>query len=271
MSAACEEIASAETGGSLADDGDEPGGGPKRAAKRVNRYHGVRPHNNPLSDNRYPNTPFSPSDVAWETHFPIMASSAAHAAKKVTLLDVGCGYGGLSRALGLLFPEELVLGVEIRLPVVEHVMDTLRRLREANPGKYLNVSCERSNAMRYLPAYFEKGQITKMFFLFPDPHFKKSKHKWRIISPTLLAEYAYVVAEGGLVYTITDVLDLHQWMVKHLSAHPLFQRLEESEFADDPVVPLVYNSSEESNLVRRKQNDKHLAIFRRIPDPFQGH
>lgn len=38
-------------------------------------------------------------------------------------------------------------------------------------------------------------QLCKMFFLFPDPHFKKTKHKWRIISSTLLAEYAYVLRE----------------------------------------------------------------------------
>lgn len=35
-----------------------------------------------------------------------------------------------------------------------------------------------------------------MFFLFPDPHFKRTKHKWRIISATLLAEYAYVLSIG---------------------------------------------------------------------------
>lgn len=34
-----------------------------------------------------------------------------------------------------------------------------------------------------------------MFFLYPDPHFKKSKHKWRIINDTTLSEYAYVLAE----------------------------------------------------------------------------
>ena len=33
-----------------------------------------------------------------------------------------------------------------------------------------------------------------MFFLYPDPHFKKAKHKWRIINKNLLAEYAYVLA-----------------------------------------------------------------------------
>jgi tRNA (guanine-N7-)-methyltransferase len=64
-----------------------------------------------------------------------------------------------------------------------------------------------------------------MFFLFPDPHFKKKKHKARIISPTLLAEYAYFLRSGGIAYTVTDVRDLHEWMVKHFDDHPLFERI----------------------------------------------
>lgn len=60
------------------------------------------------------------------------------------------------------------------------------------------MACLRTNAMKYLPNYFHKGQLSKMFFLFPDPHFKKTKHKWRIISSNLLAEYAYVLHPGGI-------------------------------------------------------------------------
>lgn len=90
-------------------------------------------------------------------------------------------------------------------------------------------------------------QLSKMFFLFPDPHFKKVKHKWRIINQTLLAEYAYVLKPGvsnccyllmilfekkfffkGIVYTITDVNDLHLWMVQHFESHPLFERVPEA-------------------------------------------
>ena len=33
----------------------------------------------------------------------------------------------------------------------------------------------------------------------------------------------------GLVYSITDVKDLHEWMVLHLSQHPLFERLTQEE------------------------------------------
>lgn len=39
-----------------------------------------------------------------------------------------------------------------------------------------------------------------MFFLYPDPHFKKSKHKWRIINDTSLSEYAYILAENVCIH-----------------------------------------------------------------------
>ena len=39
-------------------------------------------------------------------------------------------------------------------------------------------------------------QLSKMFFLFPDPHFKRTKHRWRIVSTALLADYGYVLRPG---------------------------------------------------------------------------
>lgn len=50
-----------------------------------------------------------------------------------------------------------------------------------------------------------------------------------LFSNTLLAEYAYIMKVGGILYTITDVRDLHEWMVEHLDAHPLFQRMSDEE------------------------------------------
>ena len=35
--------------------------------------------------------------------------------------------------------------------------------------------------MRHITNYFRKGQIEKMFFCFPDPHFKKRNYRKRII------------------------------------------------------------------------------------------
>lgn len=75
-------------------------------------------------------------------------------------------------------------------------MDRIEVLRHLHPQQYNNVACLRTNSMKYLTNYFHKAQLSKMFFLYPDPHFKKSKHKWRIINPSLLSEYAYVLRKG---------------------------------------------------------------------------
>lgn len=110
--------------------------------------------------------------------------------------DIGCGYGGFLVLLAKLYPDRLSLGMEIRVKVSDYVMDRIKALRSQHPGQYRNIACIRSNAMKYLPHYFRKHQLEKMFFLYPDPHFKKAKFKRRIINPVLLSEYAYVLQKG---------------------------------------------------------------------------
>lgn len=48
-------------------------------------------------------------------------------------------------------------------------------------------------------------------------------------SGSLLAEYAYALRVGGIIYTITDVEDLGTWMRQRLHEHPLFEELSAEE------------------------------------------
>ena len=66
---------------------------------------------------------------------------------------------------------------------------------------------------------------------------------------------------------MTDVHDLFEWMTKHLTEHPLFQRIEDAEMKEDPVVEKLFESSEEGQKVTRNEGEKWCAVFRRIPDP----
>jgi len=118
--------------------------------------------------------------------------------QQVSFADIGCGYGGFLVTLGEMFPEKLSIGMEIRVKVSDYVVDRIAALRRrcADTGAYQNIACLRTNAMKYLPNYFVKGQLEKMFFLYPDPHFKRAKHKWRIINQALLSEYAYILRKG---------------------------------------------------------------------------
>eukprot|EP00041_Stephanoeca_diplocostata_P024406 m.617810 g.617810 ORF g.617810 m.617810 type:complete len:278 (+) comp22522_c1_seq1:161-994(+) len=257
------------------------------------RYYRQRAHSNPLADHAL-DIPTHPRDMDWSKHYPsffssgvdsseINVQSQADCGPRVEILDVGCGYGGMLVELSTMYPDVLMLGMEIRIKVADYVSDRIIALREQHAtescggksGKYQNISVVRTNAMKYLPNYFVKGQLSKMMFLYPDPHFKKHKHKWRIINATLLSEYAYVLKEGGIVYTITDVVDMHTWMVSHLEAHPLFERLTDEEVSADPVVEKLYISTEEGKKVARNKaagqnhgdGDVRVALFRRIARP----
>eukprot|EP01128_Nolandella_sp_AFSM9_P003624 TRINITY_DN1576_c0_g1_i1.p1 TRINITY_DN1576_c0_g1~~TRINITY_DN1576_c0_g1_i1.p1 ORF type:complete len:283 (-),score=77.39 TRINITY_DN1576_c0_g1_i1:195-1022(-) len=232
---------------------------PVSKKRKLTKYHRVRAHANPLSDHPF-DYPSTPDAMDWSLHYPNFSAND----RKVEFCDIGCGYGGLSVSLSQLFPEKYIVAMEIRPSVVEYVADRIKKLREAEEGKYTNVSVIQTNAMKYLPNFFLKGQLQKMFFLFPDPHFKKSKHRLRIINNVLLAEYAYLIAIGGKLYTISDVKDLAEWMQKHLDEHPLFEKVSDEENSQDPTVPLVRDSSEEAKKVARNGGDKYLAVYRRI-------
>ena len=58
-----------------------------------------------------------------------------------------------------MFPESLAIGMEIRVKVSDYVKDRIGALRLQNPGKFQNIACIRTNAMKYMPNYFYKGQV----------------------------------------------------------------------------------------------------------------
>ena len=210
--------------------------------------------------------PISPSHVDYSLHYPQLfpLSGQADTFKKIQFADVGCGFGGLLISLSTLFPETLMIGMELRDKVTEYVKERILSLRVANPGQYQNVSVVRTNSMKYIPNYFEKGTLSKMFFLFPDPHFKEKNHRRRVISPFLLDEYAYVLEVGGIIYTISDVEELGDWMKSCLENHPMFEALTEKELEADPVVKLLSSATEEGQKVARNGGQTFQAIFRRI-------
>ena len=229
-----------------------------------------RAHINPLNTPVGFEFPVAPERMEWTAHYPAFGDAAAYVgharpARYVELADVGCGFGGLLMGLAPVLPDTLMLGMEIRPHVTEYVRLRIAAARHESGGCQ-HLSVVRTNAMKLLPRYFFKGQLAKMFFCFPDPHFKKSNHGRRIISTPLLAEYAYALRPGGLLYTITDVRDLHNWMAAHCDAHPMFTRLSDAELADDPCVPIMRTYTEEGQKVERENRVKYIAVFRRLPD-----
>lgn len=124
-----------------------------------------------------------------------------------------------------------------------------------------NISCLRANTMKFLPNFFHRHQLTKIFLCFPDPHFKARKHKARIVSATLNSEYAYVLRPGGKVYTITDVEDLHLWMVAKFEEHKSFEKVGEEECERDDCVETMMKETEEGKKVERNGGGSSSLCF----------
>ncbi|KAL8950121.1 MAG: hypothetical protein Q9222_003821 [Ikaeria aurantiellina] len=201
--------------------------------------------------------PASPELMDWASYYPAFVASAAEPThmqhtltsemrplnRDVTVADIGCGFGGL--------------------------LDRIKALRNQNAdtGLYQNIACLRANTMKFLPNFFKKAQLTKIFLCFPDPHFKARKHKARIVSSTLNSEYAFVMRPEGIVYTITDVEDLHLWMVKFFEEHPSFERLSKEAEDEDECVQTMMIETEEGKKVERNKGEKFVACFRRLEDP----
>jgi tRNA (guanine-N7-)-methyltransferase len=171
--------------------------------------------------------------------------------------------------------------MELRTQVTDYVIQRVTALRSQNPqvredggpGPYQNISALRSNTMKFLPNYFKQGQLSTIFLCFPDPHFKARKHKARIVSAQLNAEYAYAIRPGGKLYTITDVEELHQWMVKHFEGDEagdvaeLWERVSQADLDEDKCVKIMSEETEESKKVTRNGGKKFVAVFRRKTNP----
>ncbi|XP_038642504.1 tRNA (guanine-N(7)-)-methyltransferase isoform X2 [Scyliorhinus canicula] len=208
------------------------------------RFYRQRAHSNPMADHVF-DYPVTPEEMDWSQYYPEYfkpRSNDHHDDEKdlidekklkfqVEFADIGCGYGGLLVELSALFPNSLILGLEIRVKVSDYVIDRIKSLRASNPGKYQNIACIRSNAMKYLPNFFTKGQ--------------------------------------GLVYTITDVQEVHEWMVKHFTEHPLFEHAQLEELKDDIIVDRLGVCTEEGKKVLRNGGQNFTAVFRRVEDKTQ--
>ena len=53
------------------------------------------------------------------------------------------------------------------MQVTSFVKDRIAALRREHPENYNNITAIRTNSQKYLVNYFAKGQLTKLFFLFP--------------------------------------------------------------------------------------------------------
>ena len=106
----------------------------------------ARAHSNPLSDSLF-DVPPHPGAMDWAEHFPHFfgpgaVPSTSGEPPAVRFADVGCGFGGLLFALAPLFPDTLMVGMELRDKVAAYVRERIAcRSEERRVGKECSSPC----------------------------------------------------------------------------------------------------------------------------------
>lgn len=192
-------------------------------SKRNYRCHA---HTNAFRDTKIV-VPESPVTVNWKQHF--------ENGFPPTFLDIGCGYGKFLIETAKMFPNENVLGFEIRDKVVEYVDQVVNTIP--------NCSVVKTNALLFLPNFIAPHTLKKVFVLFPDPHFKKKKQKFRMICRQMMAVMEYLLVDGGLLYISTDVSNLFTDMCKTIEESGYFR---EEKNPDDELFVRCYRGTDEA-------------------------
>ena len=84
------------------------------------------------------------------------------------------------------------------MQVTNYVIERVAALRREQAGKFTNITALRTNAMRHLPNFFTKGQLHKLFFLFPVS-------SWSLLLLSVSYAYLHVVAVIHVVVIHVDV------------------------------------------------------------------
>ena len=128
-------------------------------------------------------------------------------------LELACGRGEYSLALGRAYPKRNFIGVDIKGARI------WQGARVALAEPLPNVAFLRTR-IEQLGHFFAAGEIAEIWITFPDPFPKKSKVNRRLTSPRFLALYRPLLQAGGLIHLKTDDPGLYTYTLEALSETP---------------------------------------------------
>lgn len=134
------------------------------------------------------------------------------------VLELGCGRGEYTVALGKANPGKNFIGVDIKGARMWRGAKTATQENLANIG-FLRTRIE------FINSFFAKGEVSEIWITFPDPQLKAARAKKRLTSPIFLEYYAQFLMPDGVIHLKTDSQELHAYTkeVVRQNSLPLFE------------------------------------------------
>lgn len=140
------------------------------------------------------------------------------------VFEIGCGNGHFLNAYAAAHPDQLCLGIDLRL---ERIKKAQRKRDRAGLRNLYFIRCEARDFLHELPA---GAGLIDTYMLFPDPWPKKRHHKNRLIRTEFLDELAARAGQGSRLFFRTDYKPYYDEAVETIAAHPAWRLLPSAPF-----------------------------------------
>ena len=149
-------------------------------------------------------------------------------------LEIGCGKGGFICRTAELNPDKQFIAVEISSDVAVLAAERVMSLGLTNVRFIICDAIE-------LDAFFDKGDVERIYLNFSGPWPKSGQHKRRLTYRAYLNVYKKILADGGSIIFKTDNRKLFDFSVEEMEfsgfeLRGLTYDLHSSEFAADNVM-----------------------------------
>jgi tRNA (guanine-N7-)-methyltransferase len=165
-------------------------------------------------------------------------------------LEIGSGFGKFLIEKAIKNPERNIVGLEIRLPLVEEVAI---KIKEKN---LKNVIILNASINQHVDILFSENSIENIYLFFPDPWFKKRHVKRRVINKTLIGKLNKIQKKEANLYVWTDVEKLMIYMDENINESKSYIK----------QYPSIYNLTENPIGIKTrfelKKEQFMLKIFR---------
>jgi tRNA (guanine-N7-)-methyltransferase len=113
------------------------------------------------------------------------------------ILELACGRGEYTVGLAKLFPDQNIIGVDVK---GNRMYIGAKKALESN----INNAGFLRTQIEMLPDYFAKEEVSEIWITFPDPQLRTSRAKKRLTHPRFLRLYQQVLKKEGLIHLKTD-------------------------------------------------------------------
>lgn len=119
------------------------------------------------------------------------------------VLELACGRGEYSLALGRRYPDKNFIGVDIKGARIWKGAK-IALAEDLNNVAFLRTKIEMLNH------FIGENEVDEIWITFPDPFLKKSKANRRLTSPSFLKRYHEILKPGGYINLKTDSPQLYE-------------------------------------------------------------